>query len=166
MTASQKGEASTRPNKKAPTEAKRAPHEQGLGGGAKEARPGWGQIRRVNSPNTTSGSMFRCLPAEKSTASEGPNTEPNVRLLRATGGSARLPRNSTDGAPCSGRKSWLWASAAQKMAAQAAPTPPRPTLDGTHALGVSGLRTWAVMLIGFAGLGYVGYRRAREQRAA
>jgi hypothetical protein len=26
--------------------------------------------------------------------------------------------------------------------------------------------TWAMMLIGFAGLGYAGYRRAREQRAA
>jgi hypothetical protein len=27
-------------------------------------------------------------------------------------------------------------------------------------------RTWAMMLIGFAGLGYAGYRRAREPRAA
>jgi hypothetical protein len=26
--------------------------------------------------------------------------------------------------------------------------------------------TWAMMLIGFAGLGYAGYRRAREPRAA
>jgi probable HAF family extracellular repeat protein len=26
--------------------------------------------------------------------------------------------------------------------------------------------TWAMMLIGFAGLGFLGYRRAREQRAA
>jgi hypothetical protein len=26
--------------------------------------------------------------------------------------------------------------------------------------------TWAMMLLGFAGLGYVGYRRAREARAA
>ena len=26
--------------------------------------------------------------------------------------------------------------------------------------------TWAMMLVGFAGLGYLGYRRAKEQRAA
>jgi hypothetical protein len=28
------------------------------------------------------------------------------------------------------------------------------------------LSTWAMMVLGFAGLGYAGYRRAREPRAA
>jgi hypothetical protein len=39
---------------------------------------------------------------------------------------------------------------------------------GTFYLGINTpeLSTWAMMLIGFAGLGYAGYRRAKEPRAA
>jgi hypothetical protein len=39
---------------------------------------------------------------------------------------------------------------------------------GDFALGgaVPEPSTWAMMLIGFAGLGYAGYRRAREPRPA
>jgi PEP-CTERM motif len=40
--------------------------------------------------------------------------------------------------------------------------------DGVFAIGgaVPEPSTWAMMLVGFAGLGYAGYRRAREPRAA
>jgi PEP-CTERM motif len=35
-----------------------------------------------------------------------------------------------------------------------------------HAMTVPEPSTWAMLLLGFAGLGYAGYRRARESRAA
>jgi hypothetical protein len=37
---------------------------------------------------------------------------------------------------------------------------------GTVTGGVPEASTWALMLLGFASLGYVGYRRAREPRGA
>jgi hypothetical protein len=48
--------------------------------------------------------------------------------------------------------------------------PPFP-FDVAFQMEVSGvatpeLSTWAMMVLGFAGLGYAGYRRAREPRAA
>jgi hypothetical protein len=38
--------------------------------------------------------------------------------------------------------------------------------DPVGAAPVPEVSTWAMMLVGFAGLGYVGYRRARQPRAA
>jgi hypothetical protein len=40
------------------------------------------------------------------------------------------------------------------------------TVDGPATTAVPEASIWAMMLVGFAGLGYAGYRRAREQRAA
>jgi hypothetical protein len=46
------------------------------------------------------------------------------------------------------------------------------TIEGDGVFAVGGIAvapetsTWAMMAIGFAGLGYAGYRRAREPRAA
>jgi hypothetical protein len=39
------------------------------------------------------------------------------------------------------------------------------TVDFSSSVLTPEPSTWAMMLLGFAGLGYVGYRRAREQRA-
>jgi PEP-CTERM motif len=44
--------------------------------------------------------------------------------------------------------------------------PTTDTVDGFVGTPVPEPSTWAMMLIGFAGLGYAGYRRAREPRAA
>jgi hypothetical protein len=40
------------------------------------------------------------------------------------------------------------------------------TFTGTMTAVVPEPSTWAMMLVGFAGLSYAGYRRAREPRAA